>query len=370
RGRANLLRAALTGALPGGLADPALGEALELCLGCKACKSECPSGVDMAKLKAEAYAQKYQTQSPPLTALLFGHIDRVSAAVRPLAPLANAALRFPLSRRLVQDFLHIHPRRSFPPFRRQTFTRLWQDPLPVSPTVALFPDTFTEFNEPEQGLAAGRVLKAAGCRVALTPRRCCGRPLLSQGLIPQARERARSLVDALHPYSERGIPVLGLEPSCVLTIRDDYPDLLPGPRTEAVAQNIFLFDEYFLRLLDGAAQPPRFAPRRQHYIVHGHCYQKALVGEEPLLQALAAIPGARVHSTQAGCCGMAGAFGYDRERYELSVAIAGDRLLPALNELPNAVIVANGASCRHQIADLTGRRAVHLAQALAEALVE
>ena len=378
RGRANLLRSALTGDLPGGLLNPDLAEALDLCLGCKACKTECPSSVDMTQLKAEAYAQKYRQQRPPLAARAFGNIDRLSALAAPVAPLANFMLRQGPARWLLDRALKLHPARTLPPFQRQSFSRRYRqlpletlpDPSAQRSTVALFPDTFTEFNEPEQGLAAVRVLAAAGCAVAITPRRCCGRAALSNGLVPEARTRARDLVAALLPYAEAGIPVVGLEPSCVLTVRDDYPSLIPGSDSEQVAANIYLLDEYLAQqLAAGSIRLPLHA-HRQRYLVHGHCHEKALIGTTPCLAVLNAIPGAKAEAIEAGCCGMAGAFGYAANHYDVSVAIARDRLIPAINANPGAILVANGVSCRHQIRDLTGRQALHLAEALAAVLVE
>lgn len=373
RGRATLLRAALTGELPGGLHNPDLATALDLCLGCKACKSECPTGVDMTKLKAEAYAQKYRSQRPPLSARFFGHIDRVAALAARVAPLANAGLRFPPARALANRLLRLHPARSLPPFQRRTFTARFRSHPPAfpaaGPRVALFPDTFTQFNAPQQGMAAARVLAAAGYAVELTPRFCCGRPLLSQGLVPEAKARAQKLIAALLPYAQAGVPVVGLEPSCVLTIRDDYPDLVPGPDAQAVAATIRLFDEFVADLLHRTPTALPLKPDPRRYLVHGHCHQKALVGVQPTLTVLNAIPKARAEAIDAGCCGMAGAFGYAADHYEISVKIANDRLLPAIQAAPGAVLIANGISCRDQIADLGDRQAVHLAEALA-ALVE
>ena len=370
RGRANLLREALTGRLPGGLADPALLEALDTCLGCKACKSECPTVVDMTRLKAEAYAQLYRTRRPPLAAWVFGHIDRVAALAAPLAPLVNAFLGFAPTRLLLAYLLDVHPARRFPRFHRQPFDRR-VPAIPVTsdrPRVALFPDTFTTFQEPEQGLAAVRVLNAAGFAVALTPRRCCGRPVLSQGLIPQAQAKARRLVQALVPYARAGIPVVGLEPSCLLTVRDDYPALVPGADTERVAGHVRLFDEFLAEVLRARPESLSLRPQRRRYLVHGHCHQKAVATLTPTLTLLQAIPGAQAEAIEAGCCGMAGAFGYHRRHYELSRAIAADRLLPALTANRGALIVANGTSCRHQIRELAGRQALHVAEALAAVL--
>lgn len=370
RGRANLLREALTGRLSGGLTDPAVLEALDTCLGCKACKSECPSVVDMTRLKAETYAQLYRTRRPPLAALVFGHIDRVAALAAPVAPLANALLGFAPTRLLLARLLSVHPSRRFPRFHRRPFDRRVPAAFPAAdrPRVALFPDTFTAFYEPEQGLAAWRVLTAAGFAVELTPRLCCGRPALSQGLVPQAQAKARRLVQALAPYARQGIPVVGLEPSCILTLRDDYPALVPGEETTLVAGHVRLFDEFLAEVLRERPDALALRPHRRRYLVHGHCHQKAVASMAPTLALLRAIPGAQAELIEAGCCGMAGAFGYDRRHYELSRTIAADRLLPALAANRGALIVANGTSCRHQILDLAGRQALHVAEALASVI--
>ncbi|HEY52421.1 MAG TPA: FAD-binding protein [Caldilineae bacterium] len=373
RGRANLLRSALAGDLPDGLHDAALADALDLCLGCKACKSECPSSVDMTKLKEEALAQKYRSESPPLSKKVFGNIDKLSALAAPLAPLANFTLDFAPTKWMIQKAFHIHPKRNLPHFQRRTFSARWRaraaKQVDDRPRLALYPDTFTEFNEPEVGLAAVKVLEAAGFRVEITQQQDCGRPALSQGLVPGAKNRAEKLIRILLPYAQAGIPVIGLEPSSVLTIRDDYPDLVPGPAAKSVAGNIFLFDEYLAELLEKNPDALPLKAGQHHFLVHGHCHQKALVGEEPLFKVLSAIPNAQAESTNAGCCGMAGAFGYDADHYDISVEIANDRMLPAIASHPDAIVIANGTSCRHQIDDLAGRKAVHLAVALAE-LVE
>ena len=374
RGRANLLRAALSGELPGGLDNPDLHDALDLCLGCKACKSECPSSVDMTKLKTEAYAQHYRDHRPPLHTLVFGHIHELSRWGSALAPLSNWVLDMAPTRWLMQKALHIHPDRRFPTFHRRTFTARYRDYRRQNPSQArgskavLFVDTFTEYNEPHVGMAAVRVLEAAGVQVEITPAMTSGRPALSQGLVPYAQKAAAQVVATLLPYVRAGTPIIGLEPSSLLTIRDDYPDLLQTEDARLVAQSVLLFDEYLTQLLE---ENPRALPlqkKETHFLVHGHCHQKSLVGEEPLFRVLEAVPGAEAESTQAGCCGMAGAFGYDADHYEISKTIAHDRLIPSIQSHPNSVIVANGTSCRHQIVELTGRDAVHLAVALADAL--
>jgi Fe-S oxidoreductase len=269
--------------------------------------------------------------------------------------------------------------------------------------VGLFPDTFTDDNDPQIGRAAVRVLEAAGYEVLL-PRRalCCGRPLISKGLLDQARALAQQQLEWLAPYAEAGLPIVGLEPSCLLTFRDEYPDLLDDPRATALARQTFLFDEFLAgeiragraalpfhddrqpttdqesRIEDRGSRIEDQEPTRNHgprtmdygqYLLHGHCHQKALVGTAAALELLRLIPGAEVREVDSGCCGMAGSFGYEAEHYMISQAIGERALLPAVRNVPpEAVVVAMGTSCRHQIADGTGRPALHLAEVLAEVL--
>jgi Fe-S oxidoreductase len=328
----------------------------------------------MTKLKTEALAQHYQKHRPPLHKQVFGHIHELSRWGSAFAPLSNWAINFAPVRWAMQKALHIHSERSFPAFHRQTFTKRYRNYRKTHPArssdkkVLLFIDTFTEYNDPDVGIAAVRVLEAAGVQVDVTSPMTSGRPALSQGLVPYAQKAARQAVDGLLPYVREGIPVIGLEPSDILTVRDDYPDLIPGDDARLVAENALLFDEYLTRLLE---ENPRALPLERgdtHFLVHGHCHQNALVGEDPLFKVLDAIPGAESESTHAGCCGMAGAFGYDADHYDVSLAIANDRMIPSIEDHPDAVIVANGTSCRHQIIELTGRTPVHLAVALADAL--
>ena len=246
----------------------------------------------------------------------------------------------------------------------------------------LFPDTFTDYNEPAIARAAVRVLEAAGYEVILPRRRvCCGRPLISKGLLDQAQALAREQLEWLAPYAEAGLPIVGLEPSCILTFRDELPDLVDDPRAAALAEHTFLFDEFLMReARDGRLEawraklkaPPQLASSPQppaSYLLHGHCHQKALVGTAHARELLGMIPGATVREVDSGCCGMAGSFGYEAEHYDISLKMAERALLPAVRALPpDAQVVAMGTSCRHQIADGAGRRARHLAEVLADAL--
>lgn len=373
RGRANLLRSALNGDLPAeALTGQEMYEALDLCLECKGCKADCPSNVDMAKLKYEFLAHYHARHGTPMRARLFGNIAVFSRLGSALAPLSNWLAGSGLARWTLDRFMGIDARRRLPPFTRHTFEQ-WFNRRPARtsasrPQVALFNDTFLNYNYPEIGRAAVRVLEALGYEVILAEKKCCGRPMISKGLIEQAASHAEWNVKALTRYAQAGIPVVGIEPSCLLTLRDEYPDLVEGKPAETVAQNAFLFEEFVLQALE--KDPTRLAlkPATRPILFHGHCHQKSLVGSAPSLRVLRAIPGAQVTEVDSGCCGMAGSFGYEKEHYELSLAVGGRRLFPAIQKATDSEIVAAGVSCRQQILHATGRHARHLAEVLADAL--
>ncbi len=388
RGRANALRAALSGRLPPEqFTAPRMHAVLDLCLECKACKAECPSGVDMAKIKYEYLAQYQEQHGVPLRSRVFGNIHTLSALAQPVAPLVNAALSLPPVRWANEKLLGISRHRTLPKFAPQTFRNLFspssdgvigQVPQRGASRrgqggeVILFADTFTDYNQPEIGLAAARVLRAGGFAPRLVPHVCCGRPMISKGLLDQARANARRNVEVLAPFAERGVSIVGLEPSCLLTLRDEYLDLLPGdPRAQLVAGNAFLIEEF---ITDHAGQfaplfqPPTSDLRPPRILVHGHCYQKALTGTGPLL-AMLRLTGAAVAEIPSGCCGMAGSFGYETEHYEISQAVGEDRLFPAVRAADaHTLIAASGMSCRHQIQSGAGRAARHPIEIMAQAL--
>ncbi len=374
RGRANLLRAALSGRLSAGDGDwtgDAVYQALDLCLGCKACKAECPSAVDMAKIKTEFLAQRYAAHGTPLRARLFGHIHTLNRLAAPVAPVANAVLASAPARKALQAVVGLHPERSLPRFASPTFTAWFKHRAPSSTTgerVVLFPDTFMTYNYPQIGIAAVRLLEAAGFVVQLAPRVCCGRPMLSQGLIADAQRHAAQNVALLHPLASQGLPILVCEPSCAAAFHEEYFDLLPQePRVAAVARQVRLIDDWLAEQLAQGLSLPLRALSRQ-VLFHGHCHQKASSGVAGSLAALRAVPGQDVTPIEAGCCGMAGAFGYTADHYAVSAAIARDRLVPAIEAAPEAVVCADGASCRQQIEHFTGRPARHLVEVLADAL--
>jgi Fe-S oxidoreductase len=365
RGRANALRLALAGQEP--LKAPE-GEwvhgVLDLCLMCKACKSECPSNVDMAKLKSEFLSFYYQGRPRPLGQRLMARVHRLNRLGSLAAPLVNWLQRRRLVRWLLEKLGGIDRRRSLPPLHFRHFRRWFARHQPAEGAgrvgkVILLDDCFTTFNEPEIGRAAVRVLEASGFAVELAGLTCCARPMISKGLLPQARELIAAQLPALAARVADGTPVLGLEPSCILTLADEWPELAPGPEARRVAEAARLADGWLAAQVEAGRCELKLRPRPERCVLHGHCHQKALVGTGGTAAALRLVPGLEVKVLPTGCCGMAGSFGFEREHYDLSVAIANLDLLPALKADPEAVVAAPGTSCRHQIRDLAERRALH-----------
>jgi FAD/FMN-containing dehydrogenase/Fe-S oxidoreductase len=376
RGRANALRNALAGRIfdQSEFTSQEVYDVLDLCLSCKACKTECPSSVDMAKIKTEFLAQYHDQHGTPLRSKVFGHIHLMSKMAAPVAPLAN--LMLPLAKPAM-NALGVAPKRSLPPFAARPFTARWNAykkgsgsiPRETRGQVVYFHDTFATYNYPLIAVAAVRLLEAAGFEVIVEERRaCCGRPMLSKGLIAEAKKLAKRNIEVLAPYAEQGIPIVGTEPSCILTLRDEYRDMLPNdPGVAALSQQAFMIDE-FLAKLDkeddlGIAWKEGVGPE---VLFHGHCHQKALIGIGASMAILKAS-GCAARETGAGCCGMAGSFGYETEHYEVSRKIGEDRLFPAVNEASKATVVSvAGVSCRQQIEHFTDRSTRHIAEVLAD----
>ncbi len=379
RGRANLIRQALNSALPvEDLAGDRIHEALDLCVECKACKAECASGVDVAKLKYEVLTAYHDAHGTPLRARLFGHIatwSRLASMTGPLVPLLNFGASLPPVRALLHATLGIHRDRPLPRFAREPF-RLWwkRRGAPSTPAprgeVVLYDDTFVRYYHPEVGRAAVRVLEALGYAVTIVDRLgCCGRPLISKGQLHEAKAWALRNVEVLAPYAERGVPIVGTEPSCLLSLRDEYPELVGTAASRAVARQALMLEELVMR---AAAEDPaireRFAHLDRSVLLHGHCHQKALTGMDATLGALGLVEGVRTSLVDSACCGMAGSFGFETEHYEVSRAMGERTLFPALAGAPDADVVITGVSCRQQIGHFTGREPRHLAEVLAEAL--
>jgi Fe-S oxidoreductase len=406
RGRANALRAVLSGRAPrSDFTGPRLYQVLDLCLECKACKAECPANVDMAKLKYEFLAHYYRANGLPLRNRLFGRIHTLARLGSALAPLSNWIARSAPNRWLLERVAGIDRRRPLPAFAGTSFTTWFRRHQPGGTgalgEVVLFHDTFNTYQTPEVAVAATRWLEAAGYRVALADRRCCGRPMISKGMLGLAGEHARYNVARLVEPARRGVPIVGLEPSCLLTLRDEYPELVRTEDARVVAGQSFLLEEFVEREMkagrhplfqagsapDGRGLPgdsrtgseghqraggagadhAEGAPLRR-VLLHGHCHQKALAGTAPTVAVLRAA-GYQVTEVDAGCCGMAGSFGFEAEHYELSIKIAERRLVSAVRGAGDDVIVcAPGISCRQQIEHTTGREGRHPAQLLWEAL--
>ncbi|MGH7827851.1 MAG: FAD-binding and (Fe-S)-binding domain-containing protein [Candidatus Binatia bacterium] len=373
RGRANALRAVLSGKVPHeDFTGKRLYEVMDLCLECKACKAECPSNVDMAKLKYEFLDHYHRANGLPLRNRLFGGIERLNRIGSQFAPISNWITQSKVNRWLMSKLAGIDRRRPLPQFASQTFEDWFHghtgEGEGIKGDVVLFHDTFNNFNTPHVAIAATRLLERLGYRVLLVDKRCCGRPMISKGMLGEAKNNAAWNVDQLAEYAERGIAIVGLEPSCLLTLRDEYPEFLRTRPAKRVAAHSFLLEEFLLRERDAGRLSVSFGAAGKKALLHGHCHQKALVGTAPTVAVLKAA-GLEVSEVDSGCCGMAGSFGFEKEHYDLSVTIGNRRLAPAVKAAAAEVeIVAPGISCRQQIEHLTGRKAKHPAELLWESI--
>ncbi len=370
RGRANTLRLALSGQLgPNALASDEVAKALDLCVSCKGCKRDCPTGVDMARMKIEAKSARRMAKGLSWRDSLIAGVPAMASWARLMPWLFNLAW-------FVQPYLGFAKQRRLPRWRRDTFLTT-TDVDAEDATVVIFADTFSNNFEPEILHAARRVLEAAGHRVAVAwpkfgaPPLCCGRTFLATGQVDRARSEAFRVLEALYPFILRDVPVVGLEPSCLFTMRDEFLGLGFGEAAQRTADGVMLFEEFLVRekragrlALDLAPLPQKTA------LLHGHCHQKAFGVMGPVQEALSLVPELEVTPIESSCCGMAGSFGYEAEHYGASMAMAELSLLPAVRKAPaDAIIVADGTSCRHQIADGASRQAMHVAQVLESALV-
>jgi Fe-S oxidoreductase len=380
RGRANTLRLAMAGRLgESGLGDDGVFEVLDLCLECRACKAECPVGVDVARFKSEFLADYWRRHGTPIGARLIGHVHTLAAVGSRLAPVSNIVARSAVGRWLGERIAGVDRRRSLPAWTRHTFARRLAHRGPASSlqprasTVVLFNDTFTNYMTPEIGLAAVDVLGAAGISVRLAPHRCCGRPLISQGLLDDARKLAAANAEALYDAASRGERIVFLEPSCLSAVREDAPALLRGDaqqKARAVGNACFLFEDVLERERQADAVQLLLRSGPSRVLLHGHCHQKAMGLLPPARALLSRIPSCTTIDLDAGCCGMAGSFGYARKHYEVSRQIGERRLLPAAREMgAGTVLVASGVSCRQQVAHFTGVRALHPAELLKSLLM-
>jgi FAD/FMN-containing dehydrogenase/Fe-S oxidoreductase len=369
RARANALRVALMEAPTAPKTEPLaqrwIADVMDLCLSCKACKSECPSNVDVAKLKAEFLQAYYEKRARPLGHLLLKNVHRLAPWAARFAGANNWLARRSWFRRALEGVAGIDRRRSLPEWHRDHFRRWFaRRPAPArGAKVVLLDDCFTTFQEPHIGRAAVRVLERAGFSVELAGV-CCGRAQLSKGFLTDARKLAQEGIAKLDRFAAAGVPILGLEPSCAMALADEWPELVPGAAAKRVASVTELAEGWLARQVRDSGRSLEVPRRTGTALLHPHCHQKALVGAKGTVEALK-LTGLSVTVLDAGCCGMAGAFGYEKEHYDLSVKIANLALVPTVNASPDAEVVATGTSCRHQLRDLTGRTAKHPLELLA-----
>jgi FAD/FMN-containing dehydrogenase/Fe-S oxidoreductase len=377
RGRANTLRLALSGQLgDDGLASQDVKDVLDLCVSCKGCKRDCPTGVDMARIKIEARAAWTQRHGSRLRERLIAFLPRYAPYASRMPSLSGAFEKhMPGAARWIKQTLGLAPQRAFPRFEKPFLQRVSKKQVAfATKEVLLFVDTFNNYMEPDNARAALRVLEAAGYTVHLNTVRgerplCCGRTFLSAGLVDEARAEARRALDALLPYVERGVSIVGLEPSCLLSLRDEFLGYGYGDAARRLAQASFLFEEFLVREQQAGRMNLALKPLNQsNALLHGHCHQKAFDAVRPVETVLGWIPGLEVKTIESSCCGMAGSFGYEAEHYEASQAMAELSLLPAIRAARDALIVADGTSCRHQIADGAQAQALHVARVLEAAL--
>jgi len=393
RGRANTLRLALSGQIEGlagedALSSQAVHDAMDLCVGCKGCKRDCPTGVDMAKMKVE-FLQHYKAKhGHTLQDKLVAYLPDYARWAARLAPVLNLRNRLPLLAALTEKLLGLSAKRSLPEWQTRHFfnasatsvsrTASRAEVLAAARGVVLFVDTFNGYLESANAHAAVKVLQAAGYTVHVATKLqddgahlCCGRTYLASGMVDKARDKAREVVQSLLPFAEKGLSIVGLEPSCLLTLRDELLVMGLGEGAQKIAQQALLFEEFLAREAQTGhldALKAQIATVDRPVLLHGHCHQKAFDAVSPVMEVLRWIPGAKPQLIESSCCGMAGSFGYEAKHYEVSMQMAELSLLPAVRAQANAIVVADGTSCRHQIQDGAQREAVHLSQLLASLL--
>lgn len=378
--RAVTLKAALDGDLGAHpFLSEKLAEAMELCVSCKGCKSECPHGVDMALLRVEALAQRWQQLGRiPLRERLFAHTPRFAKHLKLVNWVGALRKRVPLLAKAMERWLGIAARRSLPKAAARDFIATQARSVAMAEgarEVVLLVDTFSNHLDPQIAQAALDVLQAAGYTVhvaqAAADERalCCGRTFLSSGLIDEARAEATRLLDTLSPFAERGLPVIGLEPSCLLMLRDEYHALGLGERVATLARSAVLLEEFLAREYDAKRLTLPLKPLSGKVLVHGHCHQKAFGVMPAMGKVLGLVPELQVEFIESSCCGMSGSFGMEAEHYDVSMQMGELSLLPTTRAAAaDTLLIANGTSCRHQIRDGAARESQHLAQVLRQAI--
>jgi Fe-S oxidoreductase len=389
RGRANTLRLALSGQLcTDALTSDELLHTMDLCVGCKGCKRDCPTGVDMARMKIETLHQYKRYHGHTLKDRLIGFLPRYAQQAARWSGLLNLRNRVPLLAKLAERVTGLSAQRSWPTWQRNHFFNrsslgvTAQEVLVAPKPVVLFVDTFNGYFESHNAHAALRVLHAAGYSVHVASKNerghgadqghlCCGRTFLANGMVDKARAHARELIEALLPFAERGIAIVGLEPSCLLTLRDEALVLGLGDSAQRVSEHALLLEEFLAREAKAGALEElklHLKPADKAILLHGHCHQKAFGLMPPVLEVIRLIPNAAPELIESSCCGMAGSFGYEASHLEVSMQMAELSLLPAVRAKPDAIVVADGTSCRHQIEDGATRQAIHVAQLLSDHL--
>ena len=366
----------------------AVHEAMDLCVGCKGCKRDCPTGVDMAKMKVEFLHHYKAKHGYSFKDKLIAYLPDYAPWASRFAPLLNLRDRIPGLAALSEKLLGLSRRRTLPQWKtrnffnsgldKKTFGATREEVLAASKPVVLFVDTFNGYFESDNATSALKVLQAAGYTAHVATKTiadgkalCCGRTYLASGMVDEAKAKARELVAALLPFAENGIAIVGLEPSCLLTLRDEMLVMGLGEEAQTISRHALLLEEFLAHeAAAGKLETLKAAlkPTTQTILLHGHCHQKAFGAVSPIIDVLKLIPGAKAELIESSCCGMAGSFGYEASHYDVSMQMAELSLLPAVRQQPDAIVVADGTSCRHQIRDGAQREAIHVAVLLARQL--
>ena len=378
RGRANALRATMTGLISNtSYNEKRLYEVMDLCLECKGCKAECPSNVDMAKLKYEFLNNYFKNNKHSMRDILFANIALISKFGAFFNPITNWIMKSSVFKKILNDFFDIDQRRSLPLFASQTFSQWVKSRNDKFTTnneekkVVLFVDTFTEYNHPNLGILTVKFIESLGYEVIIPKVKCCGRPMLSKGMIEPAKKNAIFNINSIYNYVKNGTKLIGIEPSCILNFKDDYLDLTEeDEKTLIIKKQTVLLDEFVIDALAKTNQSLQFPKLESKILFQGHCHQKALNGTEASMDLLKSIFGENVIEIDSGCCGMAGSFGYEKEHFDISIGIANNSIFPAINsQKENFEIISEGISCRQQIEFGTNKKSKHLIELLAECTI-
>ena len=367
RGRANALRLAMTGQLgPEGMAGRRLFEVLDLCLSCKSCKSECPSNVDMAKLKAEFLQKYYDANGLPFRERIIANSGAIAKIIAgPFAPIVNIIQKTTFFRKAFEAFAGFDSRRVPPKYASVPFSKWFRKRSKTNGTltkrVVLFEDTFMNYHQPNVGISAVELLESCGYEVLLANAGCCQRPKIAHGFLREAKAEGEKTLRNLDKYIQQGLKIVVCEPGCCSSLTDDLPDLIDDEQLGCrMKENVMMIDTFLATQIQNGSLKCEFTSPFKDILIHGHCHQKALFGTTAMKYLFDMIPDTSAEELDSGCCGMAGSFGYEKEHYDISMQIGSQVLFPAIrNRKPGAAIVACGFSCRHQIADATGEKPLH-----------